>query len=234
MSLLSDFAPDHLSSACELLRSRKVTESAPIFEKAYSANPRDPAVFLGFAQSNRTLWANEIQRLAAKTSPTGLEKFKLGLLLLYQWGSQTGPGLRNVKLLARIATLLQDAWKGNHHPVVGIVFLEACAVCSIGGQVTKSVYDVLIAELAGDESYRHYRLAGKNGWRDQPPPAELVQRPARRPLVGVLKDLWSNATWRFGKLNASGKWEYTDVPASTELSRRASYLDKWIQALKKA
>jgi len=231
---LADLAADRLRPACDLLVDRRIAEAAPAFAKATKADPSDLVAFVGNAQCDPAGRDAAIRQLTGDTSDRA-RQFKLAVLLFYRWASQ--PSILPYDDLQRAETLAQAAWRESHSVIAGLLLLEINQIRNpIPHAGEREIRNTMIRDLAGPEAYRRFVEAGKSGWGGDPPPPSATVAANRRPLQGVLKDLWSdlNRRYRYGKqVNGKTVWgDWTKI--SPENRREIKYIERWIEALKAA
>ncbi len=231
---LTDLAADRLRPACDLLFHRRIAEAAPAFAKATKADPADLVAFVGNAQCDPAGRDAAIRQLTGDTSDRA-RQFKLAVLLFYRWASQ--PSILPYDDLQRAETLAQAAWRESHSAISGLLLLEINQIRNpIPPAGVREIRNTMIRDLAGPEAYRRFVEAGKSGWGGDPPPPSATVAANRRPLQGVLKDLWSSLSAKYrtgvqknGKI-VWGDWHYP----SPENQREIKYIERWIEALKAA
>jgi len=231
---LADLAADRLRPACDLLSHLRIAEAAPAFAKATKADPSDLVAFVGNAQCDPAGRDAAIRQLTGDASDPA-RQFKLAVLLFYRWAFQ--PRALPKDDLQRAETSAEAAWRESHSVIAGLLLLE---INEMGHAIppagVREIRNTMIRDLAGPEAYRRFVEAGKSGWGGDPPPPSATVAANRRPLQGVLKDLWSSLSvqYRTGALKNGkivwGDWHYP----SPEKQREMKYIERWIEALKAA
>lgn len=226
---LSDFAPPALTQACDFLVQGSPNRAAPLFQTELEHHPNDLAAFVGFAQSRPDLWAERIAYLKKSGLRDSTSQFKLGLLLFYQWETEVSSGRQdNVTQLKTAKKLLSKAWTNNKNPVIGMALVETTRFPYPDDATATSLLREMVKQLAGSTAYQAYEKAGNSGWQEAPPPVKGIAFANRRPLHGVVSDLWSRAGTQIVYQAASDKktpiiWK----PLPPDKQTEENYLNAW-------
>jgi hypothetical protein len=238
---LEYFCDAKMSAACGQLLLRKVSEVAAAFDAAYRSHPDDLAVFVGWAQSHPQAVNAEIERVQPLQSWRA--KFKLGVLLYYRWAAQERRAGKPIDSsgLERAVGLMSQVWQLQREPLAGLMLLDMAEASGVQDKrpvkwPAQEIREELVHQLAGEKAYRRFVEAGKSGWGGDPPPPSATVAANRRPLQGVLIELWYSLGGRIridalknGKF-VLGDWQYR----RPENRREMEYIDQWIKALKAA
>ena len=232
---LSDFASLKLTEACDLLMKDAPNEAAPLFQQELEHNPNDLAAFVGFAQSRPDLWIDRIASLEKSGTHDSISQFKLGLLLFYQWKTESSyQRQNNIRKLDTAKMLLTQAWANRKDPVIGMALVETTHVPFPDDVKANSLLKEMLKQLAGPNAFQAYKNAQSSGWQEPPPPVKTVALANRRLLHGVLSDLWSRAGSQIVYQAASDKktqvlWK--PLPINKQMEE--NYLNTWRTALLK-
>ena len=240
-SQLSDFAPERLQKACDLLQQRRLAPAAIAFDQELSRNPDSLAAYVGLIQAKPSLWPAMRKRLEANvaTHEDGTDadtEFKLGTLLFYEWGQL--PPVPSNDLLIRSQTLLTQAWRQRPLPIEGMMLVDTL---HIGKRSTypplkkldaETIINQLIAALGGNKAYTLYAQAKSRNWQKPPPPVWLVPASNVKPLIAVVRYLKSasNSRVAYGKV-INGKTVFVDQPYTASDIAMQRYTAGWLSAL---
>jgi hypothetical protein len=217
------------------------SQASTFFRNDLREHPNDLGAWVGFMQCDPHAWPGEILRQedALKKDNANLTaRFKLGLLLAWQWSIQEPNKPREYpdKQRDRAMAMLESAWTAKptvlHGMALGEVY-DTLTGSYANGQV-REIMNTLIHSLAGSAAYRQYREAQRQGWKIQPPAADLVPAENRRPLLAPVTWLWSQASAQGVMLVDRGKPVKNPKPLNrtADESARLSYYLMWRQGLR--
>lgn len=233
---LSDFAPIHLQQSCSLLMNKHLAEAIPGFEQEVAQHPNDLAAYVGLAQAKPEMRAHQVQLLEKQIkqdTKNANAKFKLGVVLYYQWCQQVS-AVDNRTDLSRAQQFIHEAWKESKLPIAAMMLDE---VAPLGGtlyiakhhDITKGISDELIKKLGGLKVYAMYQQAKQADWTAPLPPVKSVAPANLRPLRGVIRNLRSHSTVQvsYGVMkNGHAEMEPLE-PLSDQQKNWYHYLTAW-------
>jgi len=237
---LSEFAASYLDPICDLLEKDEYDQAAPLLRQAVQQHPEDLVAFVCLAQSDAAYRNAELSRLEKyKASPRGYPNlsFRMGTLHFYNAKATyfLHSNIAAEPELTRAKQLLEQAWKQNKAPIVGLMYAEANLLPSPNFKIKFGVLEELIAHLGGTQVYAAYQEAKQNSWQTPTPSASQMPKKNLKPLRGVVRLLTSMSGMRVGHGVKNGNhYDFTYDPVPPDRQRMAQYFAKWRGAIDQA
>ena len=237
---LSEFAAPNLEPACNLLEKDEYDQAVPLLRQAVRQDPDDLVAFVCLAQSDATYRNTELSRLEkheASTRNYSSLVFRMGTLHFYNAKSTylLHSNIAAEPELTRAKQLLEQAWKQNKAPIVGLMYAEANLIPSPNFKISFEVLQKLIAQLGGTQVYTAYQEAKQNSWQTPIPSVIQVPKKNLKPLRGVVRLLTSMSGMRVGHGVKNGNhYDFTYDPVPPDRQRMAQYFARWRSAIDQA